>query len=137
MGKYKVKRRIKTKLNKNIKTKPNQIRNTLHSHSRKLVLLGKIQTFFFLFVYTAEHSLHWQLEGYAKKRIHCLGFDNQLGNKYANSFFKTVMKTNENPSTPCIKFWQNYVQNLVTIGHFWKKRICKTIIDIKSSEFHY
>ncbi len=47
------------------------------------------------------------------------------------------MKTNENLTTQFIKFWQNYVQNFVTIGHSGKKRICKNIIGIKPSEFHY
>ncbi len=47
------------------------------------------------------------------------------------------MKTNENPTTQCIKFWQNYVQNLVTIGHSGKKRTKDYKMDIKPSEFHY
>jgi hypothetical protein len=44
------------------------------------------------------------------------------------------MKT---PLRNVLKFGQNYVQNLVTIGHSGKKRIKDYKMDIKPSEFHY
>jgi hypothetical protein len=49
-------RTIKTKSNKNNKNQTKYHQN-INIISSKLVLLGKIQTFF-LFVYTAEHLLH-------------------------------------------------------------------------------
>ena len=55
MGKYKVKRRIKTKLKSNIKTKSNNKYSP--QTQQKTCLARKDPNFFFVFVYTAEHAL--------------------------------------------------------------------------------